>query len=39
LTNPASETKSMGLPPTHLLQWFLLPNLENFVMTRHFLPI
>ena len=39
MTDPAAETKSMGLPPTHMLQWFLLPHLENFIVTRHLLPI
>jgi hypothetical protein len=26
----------MGLPPTRMLQWFLLPNLENFIVTQNF---
>jgi len=36
---PSTETKPMGLPPTFMLQWFLLPNLENFIVTRHIMPI
>jgi len=39
LTDPATKTKSIGLPPTHELQWFLLPNLESFIVTRQLLLI
>jgi hypothetical protein len=33
VSNPAAETKSMGLPSDALLSWFLHRRLYNFIMT------
>jgi hypothetical protein len=34
VTNPATETKSIGLPADVLLPWFLQLNLESLIFTR-----
>jgi hypothetical protein len=34
MTNPATKTKSIGLPADALLSWFLHRHLDNFIMTR-----
>jgi hypothetical protein len=39
VTNPAAETKSIGLLANALLSWFLHRHLDNFIMTRQILPI
>jgi hypothetical protein len=33
VTNPAAETKSIGLPAFVQLSWFLQSHLDNFLMT------
>jgi hypothetical protein len=33
VTNPAAETKSMGLPSDALLLWFLHRHQDNFIVT------
>ena len=33
VTNPAAETKSIGLLADALLSWFLHRHLDNFIMT------
>ena len=34
MTNPAAETKSIGLPADAQLSWFFARHLDNFIMTR-----
>ena len=39
VTNPAAETKSIGLSADTLLSWFLQRHLDNYSMTRQILPV
>jgi hypothetical protein len=39
MTNPAAETKSIGLPAIALLSWFLQCRLDSFIVTGQLLPI
>ena len=39
MTDPAAETKSIGLLADALLSWFLHRHLDNFIMTGQILPI
>ena len=39
MTNPATETKSIGLLADAQLSWFLQPNLDSFIVTGQLLPI
>jgi hypothetical protein len=39
MTNPAAETKSVGLQAFAQLSWFLQRHLDSFIMTGQFLPI
>jgi hypothetical protein len=39
MTNPATVTKSMGLPAYPQLSWFLQSHFERFIMTGQILPI
>jgi len=38
MTNPAAETKSIGLLAFALLSWFLHRHLDNYIMTGQILP-
>jgi hypothetical protein len=38
MTNPAAETKSIGLSADALLSWFLQHHLDSFIMTGQLLP-
>jgi hypothetical protein len=35
-TDPAAETKSIGLPANALVSWFLLSHLDSVIVTRQF---
>ena len=39
MTNPAAETKSIGLPAYAQLSWFLQRHLDSFTVTGQLLPI
>ena len=39
MTNPAAETKSIGLLADALLSWFLQLHLDSFTVTGQILPI
>jgi len=39
VTNPATVTKSIGLPADALLSWFLHSHLDNFIIPWQILPL